>query len=320
MAKKSYLLELIISRLPELKGDEAVKLLNSCSYNMDSEISIKWLQDILSSKVKKNIKLDKMLIQAEKDSAACKKLGIKMVSWEEAAYPPLLREIFDPPVILFYRGCLPNPEKPMAAVVGTRKPSSGASSAAFNLGRELGFFGISVVSGLAMGIDSLAHRGNIEGRVPTVAVLGSSPEMIYPSSNRDLARRILDTGGLILSEYWPGTSPRSWTFPRRNRIISALARGTVIIEAPVSSGALITARFALEQNRDLWVHSIGVNSRRGGGTAKLANDGAGVISSASDIIDEWNIIVPALNNESRDKDISGAGLALSLAEYLDIKV
>jgi DNA processing protein len=263
---------------------------------------------------------------AERDAAFSLKLGIKLVSWREKSYPPLLREIYDPPALLFYRGALPDPERPMAAVVGTRKPSAKAAERAYALGRELGDAGIPVVSGLALGIDSMAHRGNIDAGSATVAVLGSGPDYVYPVSNRDLARRILETGGLIVSEYPPGTKPLRWNFPARNRIISALARGTVVVEAPEKSGALITAAFALEQGRDLWVDRAGVYSKRGTGTARLAGDGAAVISSADAILADWKINRPGPNRKKQAEFTvntalgSGAGIASTMAEYLDIKL
>jgi DNA processing protein len=145
----------------------------------------------------------------------------------------------------------------------------------------------------------MAHRGNLEGGAPTVAVLGSGLDRIYPVSNRPLARRILENNGVLLSEYPPGTGPFKWNFPARNRIIAALARGVVIVEAPVKSGALITARFALEQNRDLWVAFVGTVSPLGGGTAKLAEDGAPVIKGGRDILEEWG-----MNNGEKSDDVS----------------
>jgi DNA processing protein len=191
------------------------------------------------------------------------------------------------------------------------------------LARELGEAGIAVVSGLALGIDSMAHRGNIEGGAPTVAVLGSSPEQVYPSSNRNLARRILETGGLIVSEYPPGTRPWKWNFPARNRIISALARGVVIVEAPKKSGALITARFALEQGRDLWVDKALISSKRSAGTARLAEDGALILSSVKDILAEWRVEALPDKDGKNDKTAEqgeAASLASSMAAYLDIKL
>ena len=188
------------------------------------------------------------------------------------------------------------------------------------MGRELGEAGVSVVSGLALGIDSRAHRGNIDGKGTTVAVLGSSPDNIYPVSNRDLARRILDTGGLILSEYPPGTEPLKMNFPARNRIISAMARGTVIVEAPEKSGALITARFALEHGRDIWVDMVGITSRQGAGTKRLAEDGAAVINSADAILTDWGLAKARAGN-TRDESLGqGANAASAMAEYLNIKL
>jgi DNA processing protein len=150
----------------------------------------------------------------------------------------------------------------------------------------------------------MAHRGSLEAAgAPTVAVLGSGADEVYPAVNRVVARRILESGGAILSEYPPGTLPRKWYFPARNRIISALARGVLIVEAPENSGALITARFALEQNRDLWVASAGVvPAPTGAGTARLAEEGAKIIRTAWDILDEWNMR-PAQIWERKGRDV-----------------
>jgi DNA processing protein len=242
-------------------------------------------------------------------------------------YPPQLREVYDPPAVLFFRGTLPDPEKPLAAVVGTRRPSPAGAAQAYDIGRELGAAGLSVVSGLALGIDALAHRGNLDGGAATFAVLGSGADEIFPSGNRALAKRILETGGSLLSEYPPGTVPRPWRFPARNRIISGLARGVVIVEAPARSGALITARFALEQGRDLWVASAGAASPRGAGTAKLAEEGAGIIESAAGVLAEWNLkgrtaeeaAGPAAGGGG-EAPPAGRGLALSLARSLNIEI
>ena len=327
------LLDMVICRIPGLKGEEKIAL--EKKFDNEDDFSVLSKNDIESviGRVLKGPSwtIAQIRSMAEKDAAAALKLGIRRVSWREKDYPPLLREIFDPPALLFYRGMFPNPEKPLVAVVGTRKPSSEGAARAFTLGRELGEAGIAVVSGLALGIDAMAHRGNIEGGSQTVAVLGSGLDNVYPVSNRLLARRILETGGAIFSEYLPGTAPLKGNFPARNRIISALARGTVIVEAPERSGALITARCALDQGRDLWVDRVGVSSPRGAGTARLAEDGAGVIDSAMDILAEWNLTASIGKGSGRAKrknaaqsapqnNTPGAGLASSLAEYLDIKL
>jgi len=340
--KKIFMTDLMISRIPGLKGEEGIML--SAEFRNDRDHRLFNKKDIeyilgrslgdaavedaalesgrrkVSGK-KSPINFDTIRKKAEKDIELCQKLGIKICSWFDNDYPPLLREIYDPPLLLFYRGKMMNTESPLLAIVGTRKPSSFAASRAYELSKDMGHAGINVVSGLALGIDAMAHKGNLDAGAATIAVLGSSPDMIYPAANRELARRILETGGIIISEYPPGTGPRKWTFPLRNRIISALSRGVVIIEAPEKSGALITSRYALEQNRDLFVHSCGINSPKGAGTGHLAEEGAKIISSASDILSEWKLSendLPKQINIYHDK--TGTGLASSLADYLNIKV
>jgi DNA processing protein len=252
---------------------------------------------------------------AEEDSRRARLSGIGCIPYAAAAYPPLLRELPDPPALLFYRGRLPNPELPLAAVVGTRRPSGAAAVQAYDISRELAQGGLPVVSGLALGIDAMAHRGNLEGGAPTIAVLGSGLDHIYPAGNRMLARRIVETGGVLLSEYPPGTEPRKWHFPARNRIIAGLARGILIVEAPQNSGALITAQFALDQGRDLWVASAGIV--RGEGTKRLASDGAGIIASGKTILKEWGL---AADSPKEPVPFSGAALASSLARSLQIEL
>jgi len=256
-----------------------------------------------------------------------KQLGICRIEKESPLYPPLLREIYDPPEKLYCRGRFPDPEKPAVAVVGTRRPSADASLQALTLGREFAQAGITVISGLALGIDALAHRGCLEGGGCTAAVLGSSVDEVYPMTNRDLARRIIKAGGSLLSEYDPGTKPQKWHYPQRNRIISGLARATIIVEAPIGSGALITARFALEQGRDVFIASAAMKSPFGEGARRLAADGCPVISGAAEVLAEWKIIpasLPDLNEQNRRNGGSfsprkdGSWLAHSLKQELGL--
>jgi len=304
------LLDMIITRLPGLSFPEKILLCES--FDHESEFFNKSKSDIesiINRKLNSFWKINEIKKHAENDAKIAQLRGINMVSWRSPKYPPLLREIYDPPPLLYFRGNLPNPELPLVAVVGTRKPGIQASQQSYSIARDLGRAGLSVVSGLAIGIDSMAHRGNIDGGASTIAVLGSGADEVYPSSNRMLARRVLETGGALLSEYPPGTGPRKWNFPARNRIISGLSRGVVITEAPQKSGALITARFALEQGRDLWVASAGVTKgertpgsfdRRG--TEKLVEDGAPVINSAADILTAFNM------NDRVDKNLLKTGM------------
>jgi DNA processing protein len=317
------LLDLIISRIPGLKRDDAKQLCLRFDREEDLvKLDRNGLEMILGHPVEKMVlPMDRIRILAEKDAAAAKLRGIKIVTFLEEDYPPLLKEIFDPPVLLYYRGELPEPSQRLVAVAGTRKPGGAASAQAFSLGRELGLAGLPVVSGLALGIDALAHRGNIEGGGKTIAVLGSGADYVYPTSNKELARRILDTGGCMLSEFPPGTRPFKWNFPARNRIFSGLCRGVVIVEAPERSGALITAAFAVEHNRDLWVASTGVASPGGKGTAKLAAEGAKIISSAKDILQEWNISFFEESDESDERaggKINGASQSSMMNDWANM--
>lgn len=313
--------DLIIRRIPGINSPERIRLYKEFD-KMEgvSILSKRTIEDILGRELSQvSVRMEDLQGQAEGDLRTMGIRGMDCVSFVSPRYPPLLRELYDPPALVFYRGVLPDPEQVLAAVVGTRRPSSAAVSQAFDIGKALAGAGIPVVSGLALGIDAAAHRGNLEGGAPTVAVLGSSPDEVYPGSNRMLARRIVEQGGVILSEYPPGTGPMKWHFPARNRIIAGLARGTVIVEAPASSGALITAQFALDQGRDLWVASSGMRSPRGDGTRKLAGDGAKVISGATDILREWGIVSKKALPQDREL-LSGVKLASSLARKLNIEL
>jgi DNA processing protein len=213
--------------------------------------------------------------------------GARSIFYWDTTYPPQLREIFDPPVTLFLRGSLPDPEVPLAGIVGTRYPTGAAHSAAFRLGFDFGRSGVGVVSGLARGIDRDAHEGCVEAGGVSIAVLGNGIDELYPQSSRGVGMTLLARGGAILSEYPPGVPPLHYHFPARNRIISGLSRAVVVVQAPEKSGALITADYALEQGRDLWVHREGTTGAASGGTRKLAESGAPIATCAADLLREW---------------------------------
>lgn len=242
--------------------------------------------------------MDDIALSAREDAVFMERRGIRWVSIAEDAYPPLLREIYDPPAVLFYRGALPPSDKPTLAMVGTRKPCAASLRWTYETARDLSLAGVLVVSGLAAGIDGMAHRGVVdaaagsaadEGAAPTVAVFGSSVDYVYPAANLPLARRIVASGGVLLSEYPPGTRPAKWTFPARNRIISGLCRCTVVVEAGEKSGALLTADFALEQNRGLCVAGVPADGAFGAGCRRLAEDGAKVVHGPLDILTELGL-------------------------------
>ncbi|MFP4565463.1 MAG: DNA-processing protein DprA [Spirochaetaceae bacterium] len=240
-----------------------------------------------------------------RDVAFLEQRRVSLLTFGEPSFPPWLTEIYDPPFLLFVVGNPVPSGRTMLAVVGTRTPTPEGRTAARALGLEVAAAGVPLVSGLARGIDTAAHRGAVAGRGETVAVLGCGIDMIYPAQNRVLAEEIVLGGGSIISEYPPGTPPRQFNFPERNRIISGLSRGTVVVEAPERSGALITADYALEQGRDLFVHRVAEASPRGAGARALLADGAAGIGGMEDIMREWDLDA-AHGVEAWDRERTGA--------------
>lgn len=234
----------------------------------------------------------------------CDRRGYELISHWSLRYPPLLREIYDPPFILYLRGRLPRPEQAALAVVGTRRVGEAVLRSAFAFAGECGLSSCPVISGLARGVDRAAHEGALKTSSYTLAVLASGLDWIYPAEHRDLAGRIVASGGGLLSEYPPGTSPLPYRFPQRNRIISGLCRGLVLITAPRRSGALISADFTLEQGRDLFVHRQGEQQE---GSAALIEAGATVVDGVADILRGWGwdaLFYPSLKAVRPGSDLS----------------
>lgn len=214
-----------------------------------------------------------------------------IITLEDDDYPPLLRVVGQAPYVLFYRGRPQVLQQLCLAIVGSRKASVYGKKVARELARELGAAQVVVVSGLARGIDSEAHQGALDGRGSTVAVLGSGIDVVYPPENRKLYDMIQEQGAIV-SEFPPGTHPEASNFPRRNRIISGLCRGVVVVEARQKSGALITADFALEQGRDVFAVPGPVSSENSRGTNNLIKQGANLVSSVEDILEEYMLSLP----------------------------
>lgn len=216
---------------------------------------------------------------------------VHAVTVRDQAYPALLKEIYSAPPVLFYRGTLPSPDDFLIAVVGTRKHSSYGQQVAEMLCRELAENKLTIVSGLALGIDTIAHRATLEARGKTIAVLGCGIEKanVYPAANRFVAERMIAEGGCIVSEHPIGTPPLRHHFPQRNRIISGLSLGTLVIEAPAESGALLTARDALDQNREVFAIPGNITSPNAEGVNNLIKMGARLVTSAADVLDTLNL-------------------------------
>jgi DNA processing protein len=211
--------------------------------------------------------------------------GLAPICWSDASYPLALHAIIDPPPVLWTRGPAAALYAPAVAIVGARAASPYGLSVAGRLAADLAERGLVIVSGLARGVDSAAHRGALDARGRTIAVLGSGVDVIYPREHGDLARDIAALGVLV-SELVPGTPPLPQFFPMRNRIISGLSRAVVVIEAGEKSGSLITARLALEQGREVLAVPGNVLSGRSKGAHGLLRDGAKIVESADDILEE----------------------------------
>ncbi len=207
---------------------------------------------------------------------------IRLSLLEDEEYPALLREIPCPPFGIYARGTLPPAES--VAIVGTRKATEDGRDAAREFGRHLSEAGLGVVSGLALGIDAAAHEGALQANRPTWAVLANGPDRIYPGLHVKLGAKILEAGGGILSEYPPGSPPLQYRFLERNRIVSGLTRGTLVIEAPENSGALVTAKFALDQNRELFVVPGPVKHPNFRGSHSLIRAGAELVTKPEDVL------------------------------------
>lgn len=219
---------------------------------------------------------------ALKDPHPCKVPAVALV---DAEYPPLLKEIIDPPLALFYRGDLGLVQRPMVAVVGSRRASPYGMNAAREIARQLAFAGVVVVSGLARGIDAAAHEAATTAGGGTVAVLGTGIDVVYPRSHRRLTRTIEETG-LVVTEFPPGTAPLPMNFPIRNRVISGLSLGTVIVEATSRSGSLITARMAAEQGREVFAVPGSIFANGSVGTHRLIQYGAKLVHDINDVLEE----------------------------------
>ncbi len=231
--------------------------------------------------------MDKCLDEAEKVLACCAKKHIRLLTLYDRQYPVRLRNIPDPPLVLYYRGIWPDFDNSAAiGVVGTRKATAYGLSCAMQLGQQITQCGGLVVSGMAAGIDAMATEGALKTGKTAVGVLGCGVDRIYPASNRKLFLQ-MDQQGCLISEYPPGTPPNWYNFPRRNRIISGLSCGVLVVEAPQKSGALITARQALEQGRDVYVVPGNIGVAACEGSNNLLRDGACMATSGWDILSEY---------------------------------
>lgn len=205
-------------------------------------------------------------------------------------YPALLKQIDSPPPILYVHGNLSIINDPQLAIVGSRNPTQSGMTSAYDFAKYLGQTGLCITSGLALGIDGSAHQGALDANAPTIAIIATGIDRVYPAKHRDLAHKIVEKGAII-SEFPVGTQPRSGNFPRRNRIISGLAHGTLVVEAALKSGSLITARLASEQGREVFAIPGSIHNPLAKGCHLLIRQGAKLVENAQDILEEMSAVI-----------------------------
>jgi DNA processing protein len=235
------------------------------------------------------------------------KAGVRVISRDDPEYPKNLREVYDPPVVLYVKGTLSERDALAIAVVGSRRTTMYGQDMARKLAFQLARVGVTVVSGLARGIDTAAHNGALQAKGRTVAVIGCGIDIMYPAENQKLADEIVEKGGAVVTEFPFGVKPDKQNFPMRNRIISGWSIGTVVVEANLKSGALITANQAAEQGRQVFAVPGRADSILSRGTNKLIKDGAKLTEDVEDILGEFEYLLPKVATEQADGVSGGEG-------------
>lgn len=263
--------------------------------NFNSLTNVDGISNNLANKIIKKIgSYSDHSKKIETELEKLEQLGAGWITYWSKSYPENLKNIFAPPIILYYKGTLKSEDASSVAIVGTRSASRYGKSIAEKFGKEISDLNITVVSGMARGIDTAAHIGAINGKGRTIAIIGSGLDIIYPPENKSLFQKI-EENGAVISEYNLGTKPDAQNFPKRNRIISGLSLGTLVVETRASGGALQTAAFALEQNREVFAVPGNLGSQQSDGTNLLIQKGeAKLVRNCEDILVELNLKVQPL--------------------------
>lgn len=247
--------------------------------------------------------------QIEQDLAWFDEPDRHIITLQDPRYPALLKQIADPPSLLFVQGDVDLVSQWQIAIVGSRNPSASGRDTAYEFARYMAQMGLTITSGLAMGIDAAAHQGALAGQGKTIAVIGTGLDRVYPAKHRDLAHDIASAGAIV-SEFALGTAPRAENFPRRNRIISGLSLGTLVVEAALQSGSLITARMALEQGREIFAIPGSIHNPLARGCHQLIRDGAKLVETAQDILEELGPLAGVQGEEKVNIDIAESEIEL----------
>lgn len=296
MKRKHYRALIALLRVPELGNRRIQKLLEKTRewdegpdeifrFNISELIAIEGIGEGVAKNITDFSDWD--TVDRIMDQTA--KRGAKFISIEDEHYPPLLKEIYDPPILLWYKGNEEVLSSDGIAVIGTRRTGKYGTEQAKRWSRAITEAGFTINSGLAYGVDSLAHREALHSGGKTIAVLGSGIDVIYPSKNKSLVSEIIEKGSVVITEYSPGTQPDAMNFPGRNRIVSGMSHGVLVIESGVKGGSMITARSALDQNREVFVIPHQLGSKFGEGCNYLIRTGQGkLVQTMNDILEEIN--------------------------------
>ncbi len=274
--------------------------------------------DGVGEEVARNITCWKDAVDLDAELARIEKAGVRVVTRDDPDYPKNLREIYDPPLVLYVRGTLrEDGEAHAIGIVGSRRTSLYGQEMARKLAYQLGRVGLTIVSGLARGIDTCAHKGALQAKGRTVAVIGCGIDQVYPPENKELADQIVEKGGAVVTEFPFGVQPDKQHFPMRNRIISGWSLGVVVVEANLKSGALITAAQAGEQGRQVFAVPGRADSILSKGGNKLIKDGAKLTEDAEDVLSEFEYLLP--QKPAATREAGGVRSAVRLSE-LEAKV
>jgi DNA processing protein len=243
------------------------------------------LRSVLDERSAASLISTRQRVSPEGELERISQLGIEIITLDEASYPSLLAHIPVPPPVLFVKGSLSGADGRAISIVGTRRATSYGRQVTTQLASELARAGLTIVSGLARGIDGIAHREALSAGGRTIAVLASGVDIIYPPEHRQLAEQVVDSGALV-SDYPPGTKPDAPNFPARNRLISGLSVGTIVVEAPLRSGAMFTANFAADQGREVFAVPGSILSAASAGTNRLLREGCRLATSAAEILED----------------------------------
>lgn len=294
-------------------------------YNISAaRLVSQWQQRALPEELQGHPWINKLAQQQARVESALQWLNASpnhhLVVYDSVDYPAMLEALTSPPLVLFVRGNPALLQRPCIAIVGSRRATHSALQKAHYFASQLAQCGITVVSGMASGIDGAAHKGTLAVNQPTIAVVGSGPDVVYPRRHRQLADDIAKSGAIV-SEFWPGTQPRAFHFPRRNRIIAALSMGTLVVEAAIKSGTLITANLAIDLGREVFAIPGNIDNPMTQGCHLLIQQGAKLVKDVEDIIDELSsyfesaLVVPSPSEQKSQDQCLATSKILDSVDY-----